>query len=77
LQQTQSNRDSPFFERKNRRRSHMPGEGDGRGGEGGSASGASAGRVAEGGEGASGAAVAAGMGPGTSVARAAGRLPCK
>jgi hypothetical protein len=79
LQQTQSNRDSPFFERKNRRRSHMPGEGDGRGGEGGSASGASAGLglVAEGGEGASGAAVAAGMGPGTSVARAAGRLPCK
>jgi hypothetical protein len=47
LQQTQSNPDSPFFERKNRRRSHMPGEGDGRGGEGGSASGASAGLVAE------------------------------
>jgi len=77
LQQTQSNRDSPFFERKNRRRSHMPGEGDGRGGEGGSASGANAGLVAEGGEGASGAGVAAGMGPGTSVACAAGRLPCK
>ncbi len=50
----------------------MPGEGDGRGGEGGSASGASAGLVAEGGEGASGAVVAAGMGPGTSVACAAG-----
>jgi hypothetical protein len=77
LPETHANPDSPFFERKNRRRIHMPGKGDGRGGEGGSPSGARAGLVAEGGEGASGAVVAAGMGPGKSMACATGRLPCK